>query len=459
MILRFVIFFVFICNSLYSQKKNFISEIIISGNKITTDDIISRELLFKIDSNYSKIELENKIKLSQQNLKNLNLFNFIEIERQEKNNLTTIYIKLIERWYIWPYPIFEFADRNFNSWIDKSDFNRVNYGLFFNWENFRGKNQLLRIKSRFGFKEHYQLMYDIPYVNDKKTFGVKTNIEYFRRKTTFFNTTNNQLDFYSDSINKNYTSKDFHVSANFSLRKNIYATHNLNLSYFQTEIDKEISELNEKYLNNNKSIGSYAKINYLYTLDKRDYNKYPLNGHYLMIELSNYIPISSDVNHFEVIGKIEKHITFQPRLHFGTSFKFKTSNADDLFYFAQKSLGFEDYIRGYEYYVIDNQKFVISKSILKWCLVKEKKFDINILKIKQFQKSFYSIYISVFSDYGYTTNKFIDIDNPNDLSNKSLWGNGISIDYLTYYDKLLRIEYSINHLGEKGVFLHISNPF
>ena len=127
------------------------------------------------------------------------------------------------------------------------------------------------------------------------------------------------------------------------------------------------------------------------------------------------------------------------------------------FYFVQESLGFEDYVRGYEYYVIDNQKFIISKSILKWCLVKDKKFDINILKIKQFQKSFYSIYFSVFSDYGYTVNKFND--NPNDLSNKSLWGNGVSIDYLTYYDKLLRIEYSINHLGEKGVFLHISNPF
>ena len=107
------------------------------------------------------------------------------------------------------------------------------------------KNQLLRIKSRFGFKEHYQIMYDIPYVNDKKTFGIKTNIEYFRRKITFFNTTNNRLDYYSDSINNNYTSKDFHFSVNFSLRKNIYATHNLNLSYFQTEIDKQISNLNE----------------------------------------------------------------------------------------------------------------------------------------------------------------------------------------------------------------------
>ena len=84
MILRFVIFFVLICNSLYSQKNNVISEIIISGNKITKDDIIKRELLFRIDSTYSIIELENKIKLSQQNLKNLNLFNFIEIEKKKK---------------------------------------------------------------------------------------------------------------------------------------------------------------------------------------------------------------------------------------------------------------------------------------------------------------------------------------------------------------------------------------
>ena len=47
----------------------------------------------------------------------------------------------------------------------------------------------------------------------------------------------------------------------------------------------------------------------------------------------------------------------------------------------------------------------------------------------------------------------------NNLSNSLLWGNGISLDYVTYYDKLLRIEFSVNHLGEKGVFLHFSNPF
>ena len=127
MILRIIIFFVLTCKYLYPQENTVISEIIISGNVITQEDIIKRELLFRIDSIYLKTELESKIKLSQQNLKNLNLFNFIEIEKKEKNNLTTVYINLIERWYIWPYPILEISERNFNVWWD--NFQSSNYGF------------------------------------------------------------------------------------------------------------------------------------------------------------------------------------------------------------------------------------------------------------------------------------------------------------------------------------------
>ena len=42
----------------------------------------------------------------------------------------------------------------------------------------------------------------------------------------------------------------------------------------------------------------------------------------------------------------------------------------------------------------------------------------------------------------------------NSLANSILWGRGFSIDYVTYYDKLLRIEFSINDLCEQGVFLN-----
>ena len=47
----------------------------------------------------------------------------------------------------------------------------------------------------------------------------------------------------------------------------------------------------------------------------------------------------------------------------------------------------------------------------------------------------------------------------NALNNSFLFSQGVSLDFVTYYDKLLRLEYSRNHLNEWGFFIHFSNPF
>ena len=101
----------------------------------------------------------------------------------------------MERWYVWPNPIFELSERNFNVWWhdfkanNYSDFSRVNYGLFLVWENFRGRNELLKMKYRRGFKEHYLFNYEIPYFNKKKTLGLNAFTQLFRRKKSFYKTT------------------------------------------------------------------------------------------------------------------------------------------------------------------------------------------------------------------------------------------------------------------------------
>ena len=116
-------------------KEHQISKIIITGNKITKESIILRELSFKkgdlIDiAKLKKIEDESKV-----NLTNLNLFNFITISNTVNEKNIIILIEVIERWYIWPYPILEISERNFNVWWDEfkssnySDFSRFNYGL------------------------------------------------------------------------------------------------------------------------------------------------------------------------------------------------------------------------------------------------------------------------------------------------------------------------------------------
>jgi len=35
-----------------------------------------------------------------------------------------------------------------------------------------------------------------------------------------------------------------------------------------------------------------------------------------------------------------------------------------------------------------------------------------------------------------------------------MYGTGAGIDFITYYDKVLRLDYSFNALGERGLFIH-----
>ena len=70
------------------------------------------------------------------------------------------------------------------------------------------------------------------------------------------------------------------------------------------------------------------------------------------------------------------------------------------------------------------------------------------------------MYVSLFYDVGYVMeSERLAFEQRNNLSNSILIGRGLSLDFITYYDKILRIEFSVNKLGEKGIFLHFSNPF
>ena len=66
-----------------------------------------------------------------------------------------------------------------------SDFSRINYGVFFNWENFRGRNELLKVKIRTGFKEHFLISFQTPFINKNKTLGIGVDLNLFRRKKHF----------------------------------------------------------------------------------------------------------------------------------------------------------------------------------------------------------------------------------------------------------------------------------
>ncbi len=445
-----------------SNAQEYVNEIIITGNTKTKDYVILREVSFKEKESYKKDVLDKKIKASQNNLINLKLFNFVEIKKINTGDVLKISITVVEKWYIWPYPILEISERNFNTWWQEfsesnySDFSKLDYGVFLKWENFRGRNELLRLKIRKGFNEHYLLGYYMPYLNKKKTIGLNIKMDFFRRKETFYKTENNTLIYYKK--NNLYTSKDYKATLDFIYRKGIHKKHTLKFNYFHSIIADSISILNPNYLQNNQNIGSFYKISYEFKNDHRDYIIYPLEGYLLSFSSSKYLPALSPINHLEFKTKAEKYIKASDHFYLGSSFFAKLSSEENQAYFIkERGFGFRDYVRGYEYYVVDGQHYWISRTAVRYALVEKFKFEIPYIKMSQFKKSHHSVYLGIFSDMGY----IYDLPNAetNPLQKKLLWGKGISLDYLTYYDKLLRIEYSINHLGEKGVFLHFSNPF
>ena len=101
----FIFIFFSINISVFSKDLIRINSIEINGNKKTKDYIILNELAFKVDNRLSIKELEQKITESEENLINLKLFNFVDITSIIDQKNVTIVIDIVERWYVWPYPI------------------------------------------------------------------------------------------------------------------------------------------------------------------------------------------------------------------------------------------------------------------------------------------------------------------------------------------------------------------
>ncbi|HAW58040.1 MAG TPA: hypothetical protein DCX03_03330, partial [Bacteroidales bacterium] len=74
------------------------------------------------------------------------------------------------------------------------------------------------------------------------------------------------------------------------------------------------------------------------------------------------------------------------------------------------------------------------------------------IKSEKFSKFYYAFYLNLFSDIGYS--KSWSQLTPTGLNNRLLYSAGLGLDFVTYYDKVLRVECTLNHKGEAGVYIH-----
>lgn len=456
--LKYLIFFLFVITDFLGNSQNQkIYKISITGNTKTKERVINRATGISLNDTIPKKELAVKLKEAKVNLINTSLFNSVQVSELSTGNLTEVIIMVEERWYFWPYLILENAETNFNTWWQTKKLNRLNYGLNLNKENTRGANEYLIFVVQLGYSKQIGLGYKIPFFNEKTNFGGEFWTLYKQRREIVYGTENNKRQFLTEP-NNGKLRQEFFSKFILTYSENYNRKHSVETRYQHAFLGDTILDINPNYFGNNKNFINYIAISYNYRIDKRNNRAYPLKGYFLDFGLHQKglgLLYKENSATYSII-QLRKYGEIKPRLNYGVSIKSRINLKNDIPYYFQQALGYDDFVRGFEYYVIDGEHYGLLKSSLKYTLVKPKIKKLKWPKDFRFNNFQYALYLNSYVDAGYVQNNYSG--SFNNYSNKLISGYGIGLDLVTYYDKIVRFEYSFNNFGENGFYLHFRQP-
>jgi hypothetical protein len=446
-----------------SAKKFVIGDILLQGNHITRASIILRELTFKKGDTIASSQWSETAERSRENLMNTTLFNRAQLDtvRLVSGELDVM-IQLQERWYIWPYPVFNVEERNFNTWWEQDHhrLDKADYGAYIDVFNMLGLRQTLRLRAQFGYTKQFGGGYTIPYLTKKQAGGLSFSFNYSENREIPYTSANNELTYlnYPAQILK----KEYTGSVDYTYRQGLYDTHILEVDFFSTQVADTILKLTNNYLPLNQTHATFFETKYFFRRDIRDYGPYALTGYYFDFSLNEYgmgMKIDNKpFNLFYVQSSFHKYWTISPLFYYSAEAEGKVSQSGTQPYYLQRALGYSSsFVRGYELYVIDGNSYALVKNEIKFRILNVPAQTIPLLGISQFNTTYYSLYLTAFSDWGYVGAANPNVTN-NYLANTPLWGNGFGLDFVTYYDLVFRVEYSFNKLGESGFFFHFVAP-
>ncbi len=431
------------------------------GNKITKQHIVEREMTIAKGDTMPISAFRTHLQKCHQNLMNTSLFNFVNIDTVLGARFNGLYyymvnVRMQERWYIWPAPILELAERNFNTWWESKDFSLLNYGLFLNWDNFRGRKEKISLLLQFGYDQKWGVYYHIPYLNKQQTLGVTMSYAHKKQHAISYITQNNKP--IRAKLKHSYIAKENTAEISLHYRPDIHIIQHFNMGYKEHYFHDTLSQINP-YFSDDATV-KYFYLSYIFKSDYRNYKTYPLQGYYYAINVEQkglgLFKDKGHINQLSVQIDARKYWQLRPRWYAAAFFAGRMGTQTRQHYFIGTGLGYRPYfVRGYEYYVIDGLNFALTKTELRFALFKQRVTTVPLVSNPKFNKIPWAVYTSAFIDSGFVPGK---VGNGNTLVNDFLLGGGIGLNVVTYYDLVFRAELSTNKMGETGVFFHFIAP-
>ncbi|KAA3659530.1 MAG: hypothetical protein DWQ10_08705 [Calditrichaeota bacterium] len=232
-----------------------ITEIVIHGNKKTRPSVILREMRTQTGDTVTIEELN----YDARRVESLGLFTRVEFSLEEVDIGSKLRIDVTEQWYLFPWPIFYFNDREYK-------WEKASYGMSVLHSNFRGNAELFSVAGWLGYNPGAYLIYSIPAINGNKSYFLSSQFYYYKLRSKTFELLDEEID-----------EKQFGGSLALGYRINLENSVQLAVGYSRIKYDPAVmgQTLHPAGRDNLPS------LSLTYTRNTRDLAWYPSQGSFL----------------------------------------------------------------------------------------------------------------------------------------------------------------------------------
>lgn len=447
----------------------------VTGNKLTRDPIIVRELDFKIgdslatfqkgksvnfnDRNFypgDSSELRLRMNYSRENLINTKLFLTVNLSLKKVTDKEYILlIDVTERHYWWLFPIAKLNAPNFNEWLRDIQWSDLSMGLFFSHNNLWGLSHQTSIIALLGKTWTIGIGYKIPWIGHGKKVGLLMGAKYQNSYTVEYASVENKRQM----LYAFNSQQEVKLTAKLTLRPGLYNYGTIQMTGDWVSISDSMHKLDSTYLGLNKKVNTSLSLYVDYYYDSRNSHTYPLKGNMLRVFINKVGLglVSKDVDLFYYGIDFHFYQTIGRKWYVAEMVKAENQAGENAPYFYQLNMTQgKDFIRGFDLYTLKGDQMYFCRNNIKYELVKP-----SVKKVKkgeeknQFKALQYAFYLNAFADAGYCVNNFTT-DNP--YNNKLLMSWGLGLDFVTYYDLVIRFEYAFTSIGTNGFFFGFGMP-
>jgi outer membrane protein assembly factor BamA len=403
-----------------------VKDIVILGNEKTQEHVILREMSLKVGERITSTALE----YDKNRIYSLQLFNKVDLDYTVEGEKATLFVRVSERWYIFPVPILGFKYR------DPKNFY---YGLGFVHDNFRGRNEKLVGSFALGFDRWASVSYQNPKITDDD--------DIFFRGYLSLSKVRNQ------NVSQGIYDQTVHTGE-LSLGKRMGLHHTLlgTAGYRRWKV----SDPQPGRTVSITGVDSYVTIGVRYTFDTRDVREYATEGVEASLWMTKYGVGEGEIDLFRSGYDFRGFIPlgFAEAALGARAFGGFTAGGIVPSY-LHSYFGYDERIRGHFSTVLEGENILGHSVELRVPILLPRYGTITSIPLPaQFSVWRFGMYAGFFADAGKIWYRGEGVGGRPWYS-----GYGMGLHFLLPYSIVLRTEYALNHQGAGQFVLDFGASF